>query len=85
MKNNDEGSENKLSNKEAMQYRGLVARANYLCQDRSDIQSAVKELSCRGNAGAHTRQLVGTQEVREVFDRKDQGDNQVQLSKGAEE
>ena len=26
-------------------YRALVARANYLSQDRSDIQYAVKELS----------------------------------------
>ena len=47
MKDNDEGSERKLGNREATQYRGLVARANYLCQDRSDIQFAVKEL-CRG-------------------------------------
>ena len=29
-----------------MKYRGLVARANYLCQYRSDIQVAIKEL-CR--------------------------------------
>ena len=36
----------KLGNKEATQYRAIVARANYLCQDRSDIQFAVNEL-CR--------------------------------------
>ena len=35
-----------LDNREASQYRAIVARANYLCQDRSDIQFAVKEL-CR--------------------------------------
>jgi hypothetical protein len=29
--------------------------------------------------------LVGAHDVGEVFDRKDQGDNQVQLSEGAEE
>ena len=33
-----------LSNREASQYRGLVARANYFSQDRTDIQFAVKEL-----------------------------------------
>ena len=44
VKDNEEGSERKLNNKEATQYRGLVARANYLCQDRSDIEFAVKEL-----------------------------------------
>jgi hypothetical protein len=38
--------ERKLGGKEASQYRAIVARANYLCQDRSDIQFAVKEL-CR--------------------------------------
>ena len=47
MKDNDEGLEKILGNKEATQYRALVARANYLCKDRSDIQFAVTEL-CRG-------------------------------------
>ena len=37
--------EDKLGESQANQYRGLVARANYLSQDRSDIQYAVKELS----------------------------------------
>ena len=37
--------EDTLSETQASQYRGLVARANYLSQDRSDIQYAVKELS----------------------------------------
>jgi len=46
VKDNDEEAEKKLGNKEATQYRAIVARANYLCQDRSDIQFAVKEL-CR--------------------------------------
>ena len=42
------GSENieeKLGDRQASAYRGFVARANYLAQDRSDIQYAVKELS----------------------------------------
>ena len=45
-KDNGDEEERKLDNKEANQYRAVVARANYLCQDRSDIQVAVKEL-CR--------------------------------------
>ena len=47
VKDNQDGSERKVGNKEATQCTGLVARANYLCQDRSDIRFAVKEL-CRG-------------------------------------
>ena len=35
-----------LESREATMYRAHVARANYLSQDRSDIQFAVKEL-CR--------------------------------------
>ena len=46
VKDNGDEDERKLDNKEASQYRAIVARANYLCQDRSDIQFAVKEL-CR--------------------------------------
>ena len=34
-----------LSKEEAALYRAMTARANYLSQDRSDIQFAVKELS----------------------------------------
>ena len=36
-----------LGSEEARQYRGLAARANYLAQDRPDIQYAVKEISRR--------------------------------------
>merc|ERR1711873_57450 len=35
-----------MSPHESTEYRAIVARANYLAQDRSDIQYAVKEL-CR--------------------------------------
>ena len=35
-----------LNPRSASLYRGMVARANYLAQDRSDIRFAVKEL-CR--------------------------------------
>ena len=41
---NEEDEE--LTHEEATKYRALTARANYLSQDRSDIQFAVKEL-CR--------------------------------------
>ena len=37
--------EEKLTREEARRYRGMVARANYLGQGRSDIQYSVKELS----------------------------------------
>ena len=37
--------ETKLGKKGASVYRGIVARANYLAQDRTDIKFAVKELS----------------------------------------
>ena len=46
IQDNGEEEERELDNREASQYRAIVARANYLCQDRSDIQFAVKEL-CR--------------------------------------
>jgi len=36
-----------LESKQASLYRGLAARANYLSQDRSDIEFAVKEISRR--------------------------------------
>ena len=39
--------ERELGDREASVYRGIVARANYLSQDRSDIKFAVKELSRR--------------------------------------
>ena len=38
--------EHKLEGEQAVQYRAIVARANYLGRDRSDIALAVKEL-CR--------------------------------------
>ena len=48
-----------LENKEARKYRELAARANYLAQDRADIQFATKEI-CRGMCSpckAHWRKL----------------------------
>ena len=41
-----EGDDLELSREDATRYRALTARANYLAQDRSDIQFSVKEL-CR--------------------------------------
>ena len=43
----NEEDDDPLGDNEKSKYRGIVARANYLQQDRSDIQYAVKEL-CRG-------------------------------------
>ena len=39
------GSNIELDKSAAKQYRGIIARMNYLGQDRSQIQFAVKELS----------------------------------------
>ena len=41
-----QGQRTDVSNHDATQYRGLVARANYLSQGRTDIHFLVKEL-CR--------------------------------------
>ena len=38
----EDGDEKKLSSNEATVYRGCVARGNYLAQDRTDVQYAVK-------------------------------------------
>ena len=38
-----------LEGRQATEYRGLAARANYLAADRPDMQYAVKEI-CRGMA-----------------------------------
>ena len=43
---NEEDNERELVGQEATMFRALVARANYLAQDRTDIAFAVKEL-CR--------------------------------------
>ena len=42
-----EENREKLEGAEARRYRELAARANYLAQDRIDIQYATKEV-CRG-------------------------------------
>jgi hypothetical protein len=49
MKKEEIVEEVELVGKQRSQYRGMVARANYLAQDRCDIQFAVKVLS-RGMA-----------------------------------
>ena len=40
-----EVDEEELDSEQATQYKTMVARCNYLSQDRSDTQFAVKELS----------------------------------------
>jgi hypothetical protein len=42
-----EDDDEELESGQQTQYRAIVARALYLCQDRSDIQYATKELSRR--------------------------------------
>ena len=39
------GDDQELSGPDATAYRAMVARGNYLAQDRSDIQFTIKELS----------------------------------------
>ena len=46
MRGEGEEDDMELSSEEVTRFRALTARANYLAQDRSDIQFAVKEL-CR--------------------------------------
>ena len=46
----EEGDELLLSSTETTKYRALTARANYLAQDRADIQFAVKELCTKMSA-----------------------------------
>ena len=43
----DRESSNDLTHEEAFRFRAIVARGNYLAQDRTDVQYAVKELSRR--------------------------------------
>ncbi len=43
----DNEDDDLLDNKDATSYRGLAARANYLAQDRPDLQYAVKEIARR--------------------------------------
>ena len=45
-KKDEKDVDKKLDPKRALQYRANVARCNYMCQDRSDVQFQVKEL-CR--------------------------------------
>ena len=45
-KKDEEDMKKGLDKKRELQYRANVARANYMCQDRSDVQYQVKEL-CR--------------------------------------
>ena len=46
----EDGDDQEMSKQEAAMYRAMVARANYLAQDRSDIAFAVKELCRRMSA-----------------------------------
>jgi hypothetical protein len=54
-----EDDEVELSPTERTWYRGMVARGNYLAQDRCDIQYAIKELSrgMQNSSKAHARAL----------------------------
>ena len=52
IKRESEEDEKELDEGQRRSYRGLVARANYLAQDRADIQYAVKRIVA-GNVQAH--------------------------------
>ena len=80
VKSNGNRDQRALSSKEARQYKAIAARANYLCQDRAGGQGFVQV-----NVQSYAGRLDGIQEIGKVFDREDQGDNQVQLSEGGEE
>ena len=54
-----------LSASAATMYRGMTARLNYLGQEGSEIQLAVKELG-KGYEQSQTRQLVEAEEITEV-------------------
>ena len=58
--------EKELSPEDATAYRACVARGNYLAQDRTDIQYAVKEHEQK-HVQAHRRRLDGAEKVREVL------------------
>ena len=81
-----EGEQELLSKEEATRYRGNVARANYLAQDRTDIQYAVKELSRKMSAPDYgdlrrmkrlARYLVGRTRYVMEFHRQESGDIKV--------
>ena len=59
----DEQENNKLVGKEITKYRSIVARLNYLAQDRPDIQFAVrecaKEMSSPTSEGLEKMKRIG--------------------------
>ena len=72
----DDDGGGELGPKEATWYRGMVARANYLAQDRMDIQFAAKELSRRmarprkedvGKLKRFVRYLVGAERMVQLY------------------
>ena len=61
-------------------YRALVARANYLSQDRSDIAYATKELSTKMSDPMH-RGLGEVEKTVKVLDRKGTHGSHVRISR----
>ena len=61
----EEGDEDELSEGDIKRYQALVARANYLTQDRSDIQFCVKELA-RNMSSPHNTFLEAPGQTWEV-------------------
>ena len=49
----EEDDEELLPTHEVKRFQALIARANYLAQDRSDIQFSVKELAISTSAPTH--------------------------------
>ena len=66
----EEGDEEELEPDRATTYRALVARANYLAQDRTDIGYVVKELCRRMSAPRERERLEEIEEANQVLDRQ---------------
>ena len=60
-----EAEEEFLDNVQATKFRMVVARANYLATDRTDIQYATKEC-CMGNGKPPTQTLHHDEEVSKI-------------------
>ena len=69
----------RLDSREAGQYRAIVARANYLCQDRSDIQFAVKEL-CRAMSEPTQGDWMALKRLGRYLIDKNENDNHIWVS-----
>ena len=75
-----EDDDEELDGAERTWYRGIVARGNYLAQDRCDIQYAVKELF--GECSVQRKACPSTEEDGKIPDWEDQARGSVSKTKG---